>query len=91
MDKTFQAINNIAESLSKSSDYSSVGRQIGNLTQTIRHSFINDYDKGVVDAMFEVNYSLNKIADLIASNNPELISLLSNDDNNSVSTITFLG
>ena len=65
MDKTFQAISNIAESLSKSSDYSSVGRQIGNLTQTIRHSFINDYDKGVVDAIFEVNYSLNNIADAL--------------------------
>ena len=62
MDKTFQAINNIAESLSKSSDYSSVGREISYLKEAIRHSFINDYDKNIVDTLFEVNHSLNNIA-----------------------------
>tara|TARA_R100001594_G_scaffold28071_3_gene53242 strand:+ start:3491 stop:3709 length:219 start_codon:yes stop_codon:yes gene_type:complete len=52
-EKTTQSINSIAQSLHTSMNW---------LTKTLRHSFINDDDRGIVDAIFEVNHSLNNIA-----------------------------
>tara|TARA_Y100001951_G_scaffold100593_1_gene104249 strand:+ start:405 stop:650 length:246 start_codon:yes stop_codon:yes gene_type:complete len=66
MDKlTATAISDLTKHFKDDNDYYTISGAINQVARMIHQSFINDFDKNVTDALLEVPYSLDKIADAL--------------------------